>query len=248
MNLTTTTVTMSSLELVAFINTLRGEDEAKLQHRDFVRKVPKVIGKGVCENFRTPHLNPQNGQTYMIYNFPKREACLMAMSYSYELQAKVFDRMTELEAKQIQAPPATLTMANVSDALRLSEASRLKLAKSALGIVDPPKSPRLAPPTPEPIDYSLVQKPEGDTPEGYITWENYVTKPGWDFWGNLDIANMVVPAWTAHGDRQVYALCGEGHYYGKHVPARHGATAIVWRRDKIVELIQRVRWIHKTQP
>ena len=29
----------------------------------------------------------------------KREARLMAMSYSYELQAKVFDRMTELEEK-----------------------------------------------------------------------------------------------------------------------------------------------------
>ena len=238
---------MSSLELVEFINSTRGEGESELTHANFLKKVPKVLCNGDEVKFYSIYLDTNNREK-PCYQFPKREACLMAMSYSYELQAKVFDRMTELEAKQIQAPPATLTMANVSDALRLSEASRLKLAKSALGIVDPPKSPRLAPPTPEPIDYSLVQKPEGDTPEGYITWENYVTKPGWDFWGNLDIANMVVPAWTAHGDRQVYALCGEGHYYGKHVPARHGATAIVWRRDKIVELIQRVRWIHKTQP
>ncbi|WP_404798912.1 hypothetical protein [Acinetobacter thermotolerans] len=30
-------------------------------------------------------------------NFQNREACLMAMSYSYELQAMVFDRMTEIE-------------------------------------------------------------------------------------------------------------------------------------------------------
>lgn len=37
-----------------------------------------------------------------IYTFPKREACLMAMSYSYELQAKVFDRMTALEERQVR--------------------------------------------------------------------------------------------------------------------------------------------------
>jgi hypothetical protein len=36
------------------------------------------------------------------YTFPKREACLMAMSYSYELQAKVYDRMTALEEQARQ--------------------------------------------------------------------------------------------------------------------------------------------------
>lgn len=71
--------------------------------------VPKVLGEGVCEKFRTPYTNPQNGQTYSIYAFPKREACLMAMSYSYDLQAKVFDRMAALEAKVAQpAIPQTL--------------------------------------------------------------------------------------------------------------------------------------------
>ena len=90
-------VTMTSLELVEYINSQRAEGEAVLQHRDFTAKVPKVLGDGVCEKFRTPYVNPQNGQTYQMYCFPKREACLMAMSYSYDLQAKVFDRMTQLE-------------------------------------------------------------------------------------------------------------------------------------------------------
>lgn len=40
------------------------------------------------------------GRDLPCYRFPKREACLMAMSYSYELQATVFDRMTELEGGQ----------------------------------------------------------------------------------------------------------------------------------------------------
>jgi hypothetical protein len=42
-----------------------------------------------------------------MYRFPKREASLMAMSYSYELQAKVFDKMTALEAKPITQLPTT---------------------------------------------------------------------------------------------------------------------------------------------
>jgi hypothetical protein len=59
-------------------------------------KVPQVLGEANAPKF----LGTQtygNNNIRSIYNFPKREACLMAMSYSYDLQAKVFDRMTELE-------------------------------------------------------------------------------------------------------------------------------------------------------
>lgn len=92
-------VTMSSLELVEFINSQRGPDEAALRHDDFMRKVPKVLGEGGLRNYSDTYVHPQNGQTYPCYRLPKREACLMAMSYSYDLQAKVFDRMTALEAQ-----------------------------------------------------------------------------------------------------------------------------------------------------
>lgn len=111
-------ITITSLELVEFVNGQRGTGEAELRHRDFCAKVPKVLGDGVCEKFRAPHTNPQNGQVYYIYKLPKREACLMAMSYSYDLQAKVFDRMTELEAKAAPVPfkiPQTM-----AEALRLA--------------------------------------------------------------------------------------------------------------------------------
>ena len=91
--------TMTSLELVDFINASRAEGEAELRHDSFMAKVPKVLG-GV-QNLLDTYIHPQNGQTYSCYRFPKREACLMAMSYSYELQAKVFDRMTELEARRL---------------------------------------------------------------------------------------------------------------------------------------------------
>lgn len=121
-------ITMTSLELVDFINSQRADGEAELQHRDFTAKVPKVLGEGVCEKFRTPYRHPQNGQMYTMYIFPKREACLMAMSYSYELQAKVFDRMTALEARQTRpAVPQTF-----AEALRLAadEHERRELAEA----------------------------------------------------------------------------------------------------------------------
>jgi hypothetical protein len=37
-------VTMSSLEMVALINSMRGEDEAELRHDNIMAKVPKVLG------------------------------------------------------------------------------------------------------------------------------------------------------------------------------------------------------------
>lgn len=88
--------TLTSLELVEFINGQRTADDAELRHDHFMAKVPKVLGEG-APKFRDTYVHRQNGQRYHCYRFPKREACLMAMSYSYELQAKVFDRMTELE-------------------------------------------------------------------------------------------------------------------------------------------------------
>ena len=91
-------VTMTSLEIVQFINQSRinNGDITLVQHKDFMRKVPKVLGGGVGK-FSHTYTHPQNGQEYPCYRFPKREACLMAMSYSYEIQAQVFDRMTEME-------------------------------------------------------------------------------------------------------------------------------------------------------
>ena len=91
-------VTMVSLELVDYINDSRKFDEkpVQLRHADFMAKVPKVLGIETSEKFRSSYL-AGNGEQRPCYRFPKREACLMAMSYSYELQAQVFDRMTAME-------------------------------------------------------------------------------------------------------------------------------------------------------
>nr|CBA72097.1 phage transcriptional regulator [Arsenophonus nasoniae] len=102
---------MSSIEMVDYINADRkskAEAEGlmfpckkyrKLQHKDFLKKVPKVLGEKQSAKFFADYTDDK-GRIYPCYRFPKREACLMAMSYSYELQAQVFDHMTELEGRK----------------------------------------------------------------------------------------------------------------------------------------------------
>lgn len=103
--------TMSSLEMVDYINANRkakAEAEGlsfpckkyrKLSHKNFMPKVLKVLGEASAKFLADDIYVAGNGAqaTRQIYNFPKREACLMAMSYDYELQAQIFDYMTELE-------------------------------------------------------------------------------------------------------------------------------------------------------
>jgi hypothetical protein len=59
----TKTVTMTSLELVEFINLERGEDGAQLAHSDFLKKVPQVLGELVAGNFSSYYTapDPTNG-------------------------------------------------------------------------------------------------------------------------------------------------------------------------------------------
>ncbi|HGJ5884034.1 Rha family transcriptional regulator [Arsenophonus sp.] len=102
--------TMSSLEMIDYINADRASKAKseglafpckkyrQLQHRSFLTKVPKVLGEHLAKFFA--QYKDSTGRDLPCYRFPKREACLMAMSYSYELQATVFDRMTELEGGQ----------------------------------------------------------------------------------------------------------------------------------------------------
>ena len=44
-------VTMTSLELVEFINSKREKRDAVLAHSDFLKKVPQVLGEAVAGNF-----------------------------------------------------------------------------------------------------------------------------------------------------------------------------------------------------
>lgn len=121
------TPTMTSMEMVEFINSQRKEGEAELRHRDFTAKVPKVLGEEMSEKFRTS-LKDSYGRDQPGYRFPKREACLMAMSYSYDLQAKVYDRMTALEAKAATKPANRISKdAGAMESFRLARAAEINM-------------------------------------------------------------------------------------------------------------------------
>lgn len=83
---------MSSLEMVEYINEQRKQDAfaaganfpskgfAKLEHKSFLEKVQMVLGTEPAKIFAGQY-KAGNGQLQPCYVFPKREACLMAMSY-----------------------------------------------------------------------------------------------------------------------------------------------------------------------
>lgn len=110
-------VTMTSLELVDFINGRRAEDDPVLDHADFMKKVPRVLKKDAGK-FSDIYFDSMN-RRQKCYRFQKRESCLMAMSYSYELQAAVFDYMTELEQKLAEQSAFVLPRTR-AEALRLA--------------------------------------------------------------------------------------------------------------------------------
>jgi phage antirepressor YoqD-like protein len=115
-------ITMNSLELVEYINNERKEKalaaaagfpskgHAELRHDHFMAKVPEVLGKAATKFLGTASYTNGTGAKVgrMIYIFPKREACLMAMSYSYDIQQKVFDRITTLEEELARKPAFVL--------------------------------------------------------------------------------------------------------------------------------------------
>jgi hypothetical protein len=124
---TSQTATMTSLELVEYINTDRQSGAAQLAHSDFLKKVVQVLGELGAGNFSSTYLDVQNKER-PCYKLPKREACLMAMSYSYELQAKVFDKMTAMEVQQEKKLPTSYLSA--LEALVSSEKARIEAVET----------------------------------------------------------------------------------------------------------------------
>lgn len=96
-NITTTTPTISSVELVEIINSMRPEGSAELRHDHFMVKIEKHPG------IQSPDFlgdyKDSRGRFQKCYHLPKREAELMVMSESLEVQAKVYDRLAAFEAR-----------------------------------------------------------------------------------------------------------------------------------------------------
>lgn len=135
----------SSLTLVDDENKIREEaaelagvpfpskEFAKVEHADFLKKVREVLGVDAGK-FSGVYLGG-NGEDRPCYYLPKRESCLMAMSYSYALQAKVFDHWVEAEAKladisNLNSIPTQDAQAIFESAVRLTQTAMLSLTNA----------------------------------------------------------------------------------------------------------------------
>ena len=120
-------VTMSSLDIVKVINAARKEEgiNTELRHSDFLEKIKKVIPNST--EFSAQYKD-STGRTLPCFNLPKRESMLMAMSYSYTTQAKIYDRWQELENnKPITLPNnAQLAQMVIDESKRADEAIKTK--------------------------------------------------------------------------------------------------------------------------
>lgn len=67
---------LTSLELLEFINSQRGEGEPELRNDHFMAKVPKVLGEAAPKFLGTAeYTNGTGGRvSRSVYRFPKREA------------------------------------------------------------------------------------------------------------------------------------------------------------------------------
>lgn len=105
---------MTSLELVDYINAGRKEKaeaagkpfpskgHAELQHRSFIKKIESHPGIQPAKFF-AGYLD-EKGEKRKCYNLPEREARLMVMAESLEVQTKVLDRLIEIEAQTKPQP------------------------------------------------------------------------------------------------------------------------------------------------
>jgi phage antirepressor YoqD-like protein len=98
-NVTNGTQTMSSESIVDYLNATRDLSAGELTHKNFIVKIKKVLPDTHDSFESSVNFDGYQGQprTKQVYNFPRREATLLAMSYSYKLQAAVYDAWTAAE-------------------------------------------------------------------------------------------------------------------------------------------------------
>lgn len=120
---------MSSVEIVDVINQLRPTGKAEMMHNDFMKKVREHPGIS-AGNFSSTYLDRQ-GKERPCYYLPKREAELMVMSESLEVQTQVYDRLAELEAAAVPKLPQSYAQALMELALTVQRTEALELENKA---------------------------------------------------------------------------------------------------------------------
>ncbi|MBA4307614.1 MAG: phage regulatory protein/antirepressor Ant [Sphingopyxis sp.] len=162
-NITSAEQTMSSREIAE----LTGKQHAHVM-RDIRDMLAELHGEGGVSKFGDTLRNPQNGQTYPVFNLPKRETLILVSGYNLAMRAKIIDRWQELEAQQPRMDavaalndPATmrslllgysekvlqLEQANAALAPKADALDRIATAQGSLCITDAAKALQIPPRT-----------------------------------------------------------------------------------------------------
>lgn len=87
-------LTMSSQEIAALT-----AKEHRNVTRDIRAMLTELYGEEGVHSFEHTHTNPQNGQTYLVFNLPKRESLILVSGYNLKMRAAIIDRWQQLEEK-----------------------------------------------------------------------------------------------------------------------------------------------------
>lgn len=115
--------------------------ESKDAHSNFMKKAEKVLGGTVVNFYERETYNNNNTRTILL--LPEREACLMAMSYSYKLQADVYDawqRLKNAAPKPMSKLEMLAQMANEMVRIDQQAGEALSLVHQANESIDEVKS------------------------------------------------------------------------------------------------------------
>ena len=80
-------LTVSSREIAE----LTGKEHRNVM-ADIRNMLAELYGDGGILNFEDTQVNQQNGQSYPVFNLPKRETLILVSGYSVALRAKIVDR------------------------------------------------------------------------------------------------------------------------------------------------------------
>lgn len=102
---------MSDLTDPSSVQTMSSREIAELtgkRHDNVMRDIREMLGQLYCEGgvlkFEDTYRNAQNGQTYPVFNLPKRESLILVSGYDVHLRAKIIDRWQELESRERSDP------------------------------------------------------------------------------------------------------------------------------------------------
>ena len=115
----TSTMTMTSLEVVGVVNSLRDEGAAQLRHDDFLKKVRKIADElGLGNISESSYRNSQNKKQPCLL-LDKKACLLMVASETPKVLQAIIDRWLELESAEAARSTAKAMDSENRAALRM---------------------------------------------------------------------------------------------------------------------------------